>query len=189
MAKRCKEFLFWVGLVCLGVHTGRHTHIHNTQSRPRCIHNDRFGHTPKGPLTHTRLREGKDYTQQPQHLSISILTQVDRTHRIVDSTTSILREWKPRVRIDDRLIEPYDGVIVVFVVVFNDEDYAGEDDAVVGRSCGGGGGGARVKVLVAATMTEADVGDEEEGGEEDKEAEGDGDGDGDGVGVAKAEAG
>ncbi|KAF5957304.1 hypothetical protein HYC85_004529 [Camellia sinensis] len=28
MAKRCKGFLFWAGLVCLGVHTGRHTHIH-----------------------------------------------------------------------------------------------------------------------------------------------------------------
>ncbi|CAL5407519.1 unnamed protein product [Camellia sinensis] len=98
-----------------------------------------------------------------------------RTHRIVDSTASILREWKPRVRIDDRLIEPYDGIIVVFVVVFSDEDYAREDNAVVGRSCGGGGG-PRVKVLTAAAMAEAHVGDEEEGGEEDKETEGDGDG-------------
>ena len=109
MAKRCKGFLFWAGLVCLGVHTGKHTRIHNTHSGSRCIHIDRFGHTPKGPLTHTRLREGEDYTQQPQHLSISILTQADRTHRIVDSTASILREWKPRVRIDDRLIEPSYG--------------------------------------------------------------------------------
>ncbi|CAL5356605.1 unnamed protein product [Camellia sinensis] len=47
--------------------------------------------------------------QQPQHLSIFILTQADQIHRIVDSTASILREWKPRVRIDDRLIEPSYG--------------------------------------------------------------------------------
>lgn len=76
--------------------------------------------------------------QHPHHLPVPVLAQANRARRVVGYrlssavvvTVTVLREGKPRVGIYDGLVEADDGVLVV-VVVFGYEDYAGEDYAVI----------------------------------------------------------
>lgn len=107
--------------------------------------------------------------QHPHHLDLSILTQTDRAYRI-NRLRNPSRERKLRVRVDHRLIQSNNDVLVL-VVVFVYENYTWNHDAVIRTTA------VRVSDLptVTMTVTETDVGSEKEGGEEDKKAEGDGD--------------
>ncbi|KAI4355129.1 hypothetical protein L6164_003931 [Bauhinia variegata] len=119
----------------------------------------------------------------PQHLGLLILTQTDRTRRIIAGSTTthrILAKLKPGVGVDDNLIKPHDNVFVVPFIVLGDEDYAGKNDAIRVR--------VSIRVLVrgsgaVARGATAEVGGEYEGGEKYEETQGDGDG------VAKADVG
>ncbi|KAI4328847.1 hypothetical protein L6164_021170 [Bauhinia variegata] len=109
----------------------------------------------------------------PQHLDLLILTQTDRTRRVIAgsaTTHRILAELKFRVGVDDFLIKPHDYVFIMPVsIVLSDEDYAGKNDAIR----------VRVRVMGPRAGTRgaaAEVGGEDEGGEKYKEAKGDSDG-------------
>lgn len=122
----------------------------------------------------------------PHHLRFLVLTQADRTRRVINiPTTFAVREF--RVRVDDTLVKPNDQVLIItlfVIVVLSYEDYARENNTlawIVVRIVGV----VLVLVLVLraakARDATAKVRGEEQGGEEDEKAKSDGDG------VAEAE--
>lgn len=91
--------------------------------------------------------------QNPQHLPVPVLAEADGAHRVVGPS---LGEGKLGVGVDDGRVEADGGVLVFGVVVFGDEDYTGEGNAVVV-----GGGVVRVLKEEAAAAAAAEVGGED----------------------------
>lgn len=119
----------------------------------------------------------------PQHLEFAVVAEADGTRRGV-AAAHVLGEGELGVGVDDVLVEPNDGVLIVVFwvldVVLRNEDDSGENYAVGGVGVLGLGLLVLLGALVAGDAA-ADVGGEEEGGEKDEKAEGDG------YGVAEAE--